>query len=84
MRWRRRKRAQRLLEWLDELPASRRAALLLLPLGGLAALAFVGRRRVWKGVALVAEAVEEVADTVEDAAEDVRDAARARAEASAG
>jgi hypothetical protein len=44
-----------------------------------AGLVYVGRRRLWQGVGLVASAVEEVADTVEDAAEDLRDTARERA-----
>ncbi len=50
------------------------------------AVAYAGRRHLWRGVALAADAVEEVADAiedaadaVEDAAEDVADAARARA-----
>ena len=59
----------------------RRLGLLIVPLAGLAALAYVGRRRLWQGVGLVASAVEEVADTVEDAAEDLRDTARERAAA---
>jgi hypothetical protein len=81
MMLRRRTRTRRWLGWLDELPASRRAAVLLVPVAGVAALAYVGRRRVWQGVALLAGAVEEVADTVEDAAEDLRDTARERSAA---
>lgn len=49
---------------------------------GVAAAATAGvlaRKHVWKGVAAVAEVVEEAADAVEDAAEDVADAARERA-----
>jgi hypothetical protein len=57
----------------------RRLGLLIVPLAGLAALAYVGRRRLWQGIGLGASAVEEVADTVEDAAEDLRDVARERA-----
>lgn len=79
MRFRRRSKA-RWLVWLEELPPWQRAALVAVP-AGVAALAFVARRRMWHGVALVASAVEEVADTVEDAAEDLRDAARERAAA---
>jgi hypothetical protein len=84
MMLRRRSRTARWLAWLGDLPAWRRAALVAVPVTGLAALAYVGRRRVWQGVALVADAVEEVADTVEDAAEDLADAARERAGAGAG
>lgn len=56
------------------------AAVLALAL--LAVLAFVARRRLLRGVAAVAETVEEVADTVEDAAEDLAEAARDRADGS--
>ena len=80
MTFRRRSRARRSLGWLEELPPWQRAAVVAVPVG-LLALAFVARRRMWQGVALVASAVEEVADTVEDAAEDLRDAARERASA---
>jgi hypothetical protein len=47
----------------------------------LALLGYLGRRRLFGALAVVAGAVEEAADTVEDAAEDVRDFARARADA---
>jgi hypothetical protein len=83
MMLRRRSRTQRWLGWLDEQPMWRQGALAVVPVAGLAALAYIGRRWVWHGVAVVADAVEEVADTVEDAAEDVRDAARERAKAGA-
>jgi hypothetical protein len=75
---RRRKGARRWLGRLEELPPWQRVAMVTVP-AGLVALAFVARRRMWQGVALVASTVEEVADTVEDAAENVRDAARERA-----
>jgi hypothetical protein len=84
MMLRRKSRRQRWLAWLGEQPVWRQAALAAVPVAGLAALAYVGRRRFWQGVAVVADAVEEVADTVEDAAEDVADAARERAGAEAG
>jgi hypothetical protein len=45
-----------------------------------ATVALVARKRLWQGVAAVAEVVEEAADAVEDAAEDLADVARARAE----
>jgi hypothetical protein len=83
MMLRRRSRSQRWLAWLDEQPRWRQAALVAAPVAGLAALAYAGRRWLWRGVAVVADAVEEVADTVEDAAEDVADAARERAAAGA-
>jgi hypothetical protein len=51
-----------------------------LPLAALGILAYVARRRVFQGVAVLAKAVEEVADTIEDAAEDLAEAAQARAE----
>jgi hypothetical protein len=79
MRLRRRRRAWRQLGWLRELPPWQRAAVLTVPAGGVAALGYVLRRRLWQAVGLVAAAVEEVADTVEDAAEDLRDIARERA-----
>ena len=79
MRFRRRTGARAWLGWLAELPAWQRVALLAIPAAGVAGLVYVGRRRVWKGVGLVASAVEEVADTVEDAAEDLRDTAFERA-----
>jgi hypothetical protein len=78
MTFRRRNRTRRWLGRLEELTPWQRAAVVAVP-AGLVAIAFVARRRMWQGVALVASAVEEVADTVEDAAEDLRDAARARA-----
>jgi hypothetical protein len=67
------------LGWLAELPTWQRVAVVAIPAAGVAGLVYVGRRRVWQGVGLVASAVEEVADTVEDAAEDLRDTARERA-----
>ena len=81
MRFRRRSRVQRWFGWLGQLPPWQRAAVFGLPVAGVAALAYVGRRWLWQGVAVVADAVEEVADTVEDAAEDLADAARERAAA---
>jgi hypothetical protein len=77
---RRRKGTRRWLGWLEDLPPWQRAAVVAVP-AGVVAIAFVARRRMWQGVAVVASAVEEVADTVEDAAENVRDAARERAAA---
>lgn len=50
------------------------------PLVVLGVAAYVARRRVFQGVAVLAKAVEEVADVVEDAAEDLAKAAQARAE----
>jgi hypothetical protein len=81
MMLRRRSRTDR---WADEVKGVSPVAYIVA--GVVLASAFVAlgvlhRRRLWKAVAVVADAVEEVADTVEDAAEDVRDAARARAEA---
>jgi hypothetical protein len=80
------RRRSRTDHWIAEARELPRVVILggiVLSAAGLAALAYVARRRVWQGVAVVADAVEEVADTIEDAAEDVRDAARERAEASA-
>jgi hypothetical protein len=79
MRFRRRKGARAWLGWLGELPAWQRVAVVAIPAAGVAGLVYVGRRRLWQGVGLVASAVEDVADTVEDAAEDLRDTARERA-----
>lgn len=50
------------------------------PLAALAAFAYVARRWLFQGAALVADAVEEAADAVEDAAEDLAEVARERAE----
>jgi hypothetical protein len=47
----------------------------------LALLGYMERRRLLRGVAALADAVEEIADVVEDAAEDLATAARRRAEA---
>ncbi|HEV3477954.1 MAG TPA: hypothetical protein VG144_00740 [Gaiellaceae bacterium] len=57
-----------------------RVALIGAGIAALLGLAYIGRRRLWQALGLVADAVEEVADTVEDAAEDVRDYARARSD----
>ena len=49
---------------------------------GLAAVgtgALLARKRFWRGVAAVADVIEDAADEVEDAAEDLGDAARERA-----
>jgi divalent metal cation (Fe/Co/Zn/Cd) transporter len=77
---RRRSRSDRWAEEVKSASPLARVAMLAVAVAGLAAVAYIARRRLWKAVAVVADAVEEVADTVEDAAEDVRDAARARAE----
>ena len=77
---RRRSRTDRVVDEVKNIPAVILIAVGAVFAGGLLGLAYAGRRRLWKAVAVVADAVEEVADTVEDAAEDVRDAARARAE----
>jgi hypothetical protein len=82
MRVRRRSRRQRVAAPVRDVKASQPARVALIGAGiaALLGLAYVGRRRLWQALGLVADAVEEVADTVEDAAEDVRDFARARAE----
>ncbi len=76
---RRRSRTDRVVRGARQLPA-------LVLVGGaaavtaaLVAVAFAARRWLWRGVAVVADAVEEVGDAIEDAAEDVADAARERA-----
>lgn len=84
---RRKSRADQIVAEVQKLPAEVQKVPAVVLIGAGAALsagllavgAYFGRRRLWKVVAVVADAVEEVADTVEDAAEDVRDAARARA-----
>ena len=50
------------------------------PLVALGVVAYVARRRLFQGVAVLAKAVEEVADAVEDTAEDLAEAAQAKAE----
>jgi hypothetical protein len=83
MMLRRRSRTEQWVAEARELPGVVILGGIVVAAAGLAALAYLGRRRLWQGVAIVADAVEEVADTIEDAAEDVRDAARERAETSA-
>jgi hypothetical protein len=65
-----------------QVPSWRLVAAVAVPLAALALVAYVGRRRLFQGIALFADAVEEVADTVEDAAEDLAEAAKERAERS--
>jgi hypothetical protein len=81
MRLRRKSRTDQVVEEVRKVPAAVVIAAGAALSGGLVALAYFGRRRLWKAVAVAADAVEEVVDTVEDAAEDVRDFARARADA---
>jgi hypothetical protein len=80
MRLRRRSRTERWAAKTEEVPPAARVAVAVGAGALLLALAYVARKTLWRGVAVVADVVEEVADTVEDAAEDVRDAAKARAE----
>jgi hypothetical protein len=89
MRQLRRVRSSRFRPSLDGLPfrsseppAWRRAALVVVPLAvvGVGVLAYAARRRMFQGLAIIAEAVEEAADAIEDAAEDLAEAARARAD----
>jgi hypothetical protein len=80
MTLRRRSRRDRVAAEVRQASASQPARFALIGAGiaALLGLAYIGRRRLWQALGLVADAVEEVADTVEDAAEDVRDYARAR------
>jgi NAD-dependent SIR2 family protein deacetylase len=80
MTLRRRSRRDRVAAEVRQASASQPARVALIGAGiaALLGLAYIGRRRLWQALGLVADAVEEVADTVEDAAEDVRDYARAR------
>jgi divalent metal cation (Fe/Co/Zn/Cd) transporter len=80
---RRRSRTDRFAEEVKDTPVVLRVAAAAFVTGGLLALAYVVRRRLWQAVAVVADAVEEVADTVEDAAEDLAEAAAARAKTDA-
>jgi hypothetical protein len=80
MMLRRRSRTDRWAAKAEEVPPVARVAVAVGVGVALLALAYVARRTFWRGVAVVADAVEEVADTVEDVAEDVRDAAQVRAE----
>jgi hypothetical protein len=80
MRLRKRSRSEQVLEHLAEVPWWQRATALAVPVAAaIGATVYAQRRRVWKGIALAAGAVEEVADTIEDAAEALRDGARRRA-----
>ncbi|MGH2794465.1 MAG: hypothetical protein ACRDKG_09180 [Actinomycetota bacterium] len=80
MRIRSRSRSEKWLERIGELPWWQRSGALAVPAAAaLGAVAYAGRRRVWRGIALVASGVEAVADTIEDAAEGLRDNARKRA-----
>ena len=76
MRIRRRSRSEKLLERIGKLPWWQRAAPLAVPAVG--AVVLTGRRRMWRGLAFVASAVEGIAYTIEDAAEGLRDTARKR------
>ena len=76
---RRRSRADRVVAEARQLPAIVLVGGAAAVTAALVALGYAARRRLWQGVALVADAVEEVADTIEDAAEDLGDAAKARA-----
>jgi hypothetical protein len=67
------------VEQRPERPSWRVVGAVAVPLAALAVLALVARR-FFRGIAVVADAVEEAADAVEDAAEDLADAARERAE----
>jgi len=80
MMLRRRSRTESWAAKTDAVPPAARVAVAVAVGALLLALAYVARKTLWRGVAVVADVVEEVADTVEDAAEDVRDAAQARAE----
>jgi hypothetical protein len=81
---RRRSRAERWAAEVGDLSPFVRAVLVTATAAAVIGLAYVARRRLFAGVAVVAEAVEEVADTVEDAAEDLADTARERAAATSG
>jgi hypothetical protein len=80
---RRRSRTDRVVAQVKKTPAFVLIAAGAALSGGLLALAYVARRRLWQAVAAAADAVEEVADTVEDAAEDLAEAAAARAKTDA-
>jgi hypothetical protein len=80
---RRRSRAERWAAEVGDLSPFVRAVLVTATAAAVIGLAYVARR-LFAGVAVVAEAVEEVADTVEDAAEDLADTARERAAATSG
>ena len=80
MRLRKRSRSEQLLERLADVPWWQRATALAVPVAGaVGATVYAQRRRVWKGIALAAGAVEGVADTIEDAAEGLGAGARRRA-----
>jgi hypothetical protein len=74
---RRKSRAERLREAINEMPVGR-VALAAAAISVVAGLAYFARRRLFAAAAVVAEGVEEAADAVEDAAEDVAEAARKR------
>ena len=80
-------RRSRFVSYRPSLPSRRRRQLswrligpAAVPLALVGVAAYVARRRVFQGVALLAKAVEEVADTIEDAAEELAEAAQARAQ----
>jgi hypothetical protein len=82
MRLRKRSRTEQLLDRLAEVPWWQRGTALAVPAAAALGAAVYGqRKRVWRGIALAASAVEEVADTIEGAAEALRDGARRRAAA---
>ncbi len=74
---RRKSRAERLRETINELPIGR-VALAAAAISVFAGLAYVARKRLFAAGAVVAEGVKEAADAVEDASEDGAEAARKR------
>jgi hypothetical protein len=79
LRFRRKSKAQRLMDTIQGLPPAAQIGLAAAATGVLVGLAYVARKKLFVAAAAVADVIEEAADTVEDAAEDLAEAARGRA-----
>jgi hypothetical protein len=75
---RRKSRAERLFDAVQELPPAARVGLVAAATGLVVGAAFLARKRLFGAAAVVADVIEGAADAVEDAAEDLGDAARKR------
>jgi hypothetical protein len=81
---RRKSRAERLFDAVQELPSAARVGLVAAATGVVVGVAFLARKRLFGAAAVVADVIEGAADAVEDAAEDLGDAARKRSDSAPG
>jgi hypothetical protein len=80
---RRKSRAERAFEAIQELPPAARVGLVAVATGIVVGAAFLARKRLFGATVVVAGVIEGAADAVEDAAEDLGDAARKRSDGGA-